>query len=57
MAGLERVLALGASILSVDGETLELGSPFLAILGCSNDFSGANELVSCGAALSGLASL
>ena len=50
-------LLLGSTILSVGGEILELGSPFLGILGPSSDFSGATESVTCGAILVGLASL
>ena len=33
-------LPFGATILTVDGETLGSKSPFLMILGSSNDFSG-----------------
>ena len=57
MADLVRHLPLGATILSVAEEILMLGSPFLVILGSSNDFSGATGWVSCGANPGGLASL
>ena len=57
MADLKGHLPLGATILSVGGETLGSGSPFLVILGSSNDFSSATGSVSCGANIGELVSL